>query len=96
VLEALKDLTAGRGPDACIDAVGMEAHGVAIDNIVDRVKQAAMLPFDRPHVLRQSIIACRKGGTVTVAGVHGGFLGKIPLGAFMNKALTINTKSLGG
>jgi threonine dehydrogenase-like Zn-dependent dehydrogenase len=91
VLEALKDLTAGRGPDACIDAVGMEAQGVAIDNIVDRVKQAAMLPFDRPHVLRQAITACRKGGTVSVAGVHGGFLGEIPLGALMNKALTMKT-----
>jgi threonine dehydrogenase-like Zn-dependent dehydrogenase len=91
VLEALKDLTAGRGPDACIDAVGMEAHGLAVDNVYDRVKQAAGVTFDRPHVLRQAIVACRKGGTVSIPGVYGGFLDKIPFGAFVNKALTMKT-----
>ena len=91
VLEALKDLTAGRGPDACIDAVGMEAHGVSIDNMADRAKQFVGLAFDRPHVLRQAIVACRKGGTVSVPGVYGGFLDKIPFGAFVNKGLTMKT-----
>jgi len=91
VLEALKDLTAGRGPDACIDAVGMEAHGVSIDNMADRAKQFGGLAFDRPHVLRQAIVACRKGGTVSVPGVYGGFLDKIPFGAFVNKGLTMKT-----
>ena len=91
VLEALKDLTGGRGPDACIDAVGMEAHGVAIDNILDRAKQAVGLTFDRPHVLRQAIIACRKGGVLSVPGVYGGFLDKVPFGALMNKGLTLKT-----
>ncbi|MDT7934275.1 MAG: zinc-dependent alcohol dehydrogenase [Sphingomonadaceae bacterium] len=91
VLEALKDLSAGRGPDACIDAVGMEAHGLAVDNVYDRVKQAAGVTFDRPHVLRQAIVACRKGGTVSIPGVYGGLLDKIPFGAFVNKALTMKT-----
>ncbi len=91
VLESLKDLTAGRGPDSCIDAVGMEAHGVAIDNIGDRAKQFLGLAFDRGHVVRQTILACRKGGTVSFPGVYGGFLDKIPFGAFVNKGLTMKT-----
>ena len=91
VMDALSEMTGGRGPDACIDAVGMEAHGLSIDNMVDRAKMAMGLATDRPHVLREAIIACRKGGTVSVPGVYGGLLDKIPFGAAMNKALTIRT-----
>ena len=91
VLEALREMTAGRGPDACIDAVGMEAHGMAIDNVVDRAKAAMFLATDRPHVLREAILACRKGGTVSVPGVYGGFLDKVPFGAAVQKGLTIRT-----
>ncbi|GAC1545055.1 MAG: zinc-dependent alcohol dehydrogenase [Herpetosiphon sp.] len=89
VLEALKDLTAGRGPDACIDAVGLEAHGVSIDAVVDRVKAATFLATDRPHVLREAIMACRKGGTVSIPGVYGGLLDKMPIGAAFAKGLTL-------
>ena len=92
VLEALKDLTAGRGPDACIDAVGMEAHayhGVAYG--YDRVKQAMMLESDRPIALREALLACRSGGTVSVPGVYGGVVDKFPLGAAMNRSLTIRS-----
>jgi threonine dehydrogenase-like Zn-dependent dehydrogenase len=88
VLDALKELTGGRGPDACIDAVGMEAHGTGLDAMYDRAKQAARMSFDRPTVLRYAITACRKGGTLSVAGVYGGFLDKIPFGAAFNKGLT--------
>ncbi|MBZ0306051.1 MAG: glutathione-dependent formaldehyde dehydrogenase, partial [Anaerolineae bacterium] len=89
-LEALKEMTGGRGPDACIDAVGMEAHGTgSIDAVYDRVKQAIRLGTDRPHVLRQVLQACRKGGTVSIPGVYGGFLDKIPFGAAFNKGLTL-------
>jgi len=91
VLEALDEMTGGRGPDACIDAVGMEAHAPGVYGLYDRVKQAAMLETDRPIALREAILACRKGGTVSVPGVYGGFLDKIPFGAAMNKALTIKT-----
>jgi threonine dehydrogenase-like Zn-dependent dehydrogenase len=91
VYEVLNDLTGGRGPDACIDAVGMEAHHPGPIGTVDRVKQAAMLESGRPHALREAITCCRKGGTVSVAGVYGGFADKIPLGAFMNKSLTIKS-----
>ena len=87
VIEELKWMTAGRGPDACIDAVGMEAHGHGIPAIYDSTKQALKISFDRPLVLRQAIQACRKGGTVSVPGVYGGFLDKIPFGAAMNKGL---------
>jgi threonine dehydrogenase-like Zn-dependent dehydrogenase len=86
--EALKELTGGRGPDACIDAVGMEAHGVGPDFLYDRVKQAVRLETDRPTALRQVIVACSKGGTVSLPGVYGGFLDKIPMGAAFNKGLT--------
>ena len=91
VYERLMEITGGIGPDACIDAVGMEAHMPGIIGAYDRVKQAMMLESDRPHVLRQAIMACRKGGTVSVPGVYGGFDDKIPLGAFVNKALTLKT-----
>jgi len=87
-LERLKELTGGRGPDACIDAVGLEAHGTTVDAIYDRVKAATMLATDRPHVLREAIMACRKGGTVSLAGVYGGFLDKVPIGAAFGKGLT--------
>jgi threonine dehydrogenase-like Zn-dependent dehydrogenase len=91
VFDALMDMTGGLGPDACIDAVGMEAHLPGAIGAYDWVKQAMMLESDRPHVLRQAIIACRKGGTVSIPGVYGGFDDKIPLGALMNKALTVKT-----
>ena len=89
VLETLKDMTGGRGPDACIDAVGLEAHGLGIIGAYDRLKQAAMLETDRPYVLREAILACRKGGTVSIPGVYGGFIDKVPIGAAFNKGLTL-------
>ena len=89
VHDALKEMTGGRGPDACIDAVGMEAHGM--EYAYDRVKQALMLETDRPIALRQAIMACRNGGTVSVIGVYGGFIDKFPMGAVMNRSLTIKT-----
>jgi threonine dehydrogenase-like Zn-dependent dehydrogenase len=88
VLDVLNDMTGGLGPDSCLDAVGMEAHGTMIDAKVDRAKQALKLTFDRAHVLREAILACRKGGTVSLAGVYGGFVDKVPMGAAMNKGLT--------
>ncbi|MCU1326851.1 MAG: Alcohol dehydrogenase GroES domain protein [Bryobacterales bacterium] len=87
VLEELKDLTGGRGPDACIDAVGLEAHG-GFEYAYDRAKQALMLETDRPGVLRRAIMACRKGGTVSIPGVYGGFIDKMPMGAAFAKGLT--------
>jgi len=89
VLEKLDEMTGGRGPDACIDAVGMEAHGTALDNLYDYAKQAVRLETDRPHVLRQAIQACRKGGTVSIPGVYGGFVDKVPMGAAFGKGLTL-------
>jgi threonine dehydrogenase-like Zn-dependent dehydrogenase len=91
IFDKLKEMTGGRGPDRCIDAVGMEAHGTSPDALLDRVKTAAFLATDRPHVLRQAITACRKGGTVSVPGVYGGFVDKIPFGALVNKALTLKS-----
>jgi threonine dehydrogenase-like Zn-dependent dehydrogenase len=88
VLETLKEMTGGRGPDAVIDSVGLEAHGASIDAVYDRVKAATLTTTDRPHVLREAIMACRKGGTVSIPGVYGGFVDKIPMGAAMNKGLT--------
>jgi threonine dehydrogenase-like Zn-dependent dehydrogenase len=88
VLDTLNDMTGGRGPDCCIDAVGMEAHGTTLDAKYDKVKQSAKLTFDRVHVLREAIMACRKGGTLSIAGVYGGFVDKIPMGAAFNKGLT--------
>jgi threonine dehydrogenase-like Zn-dependent dehydrogenase len=89
VIDRLKDLTGGRGPDACIDAVGLEAHGLAADALLDRVKAAAFLATDRPHALREAIQACRKGGVVSIPGVYGGVLDKVPFGAAFNKGLTL-------
>jgi threonine dehydrogenase-like Zn-dependent dehydrogenase len=92
VLQALKDLTGGRGPDACIDAVGMEAHAHhPMGFAYDRVKQAMMLETDRPVALREAIQACRSGGTISVAGVYGGMIDKFPAGTLMNRSLTIRT-----
>ncbi len=91
VVQALKDMTGNLGPDSCIDAVGMEAHGHGFMYAADRVKQAMKLEADRPVVLREVIMACRKGGTVSVPGVYAGFDDKVPMGAFMNKALTMKT-----
>ncbi len=89
VFERLKAMTGGRGPDACIDAVGMEAHGATLDAYLDKLKAAAFLATDRPSALRQAIQACRKGGIVSVPGVYGGFLDKIPFGAAFQKGLTL-------
>ena len=89
VFDALRDVTGGRGPDACIDAVGMEAHGMAADAVYDRAKTGLRLATDRGHALRQAIRACRKGGRVSVAGVYGGFLDKFPIGAVFAKGLTL-------
>lgn len=86
--EALKEMTGGRGPDACLDAVGMEAHGTGLDALYDKAKQAVRLETDRPTALRQVMVACRKGGRVSLAGVYGGFLDKIPMGAAFNKGLS--------
>ncbi|MBG6082138.1 zinc-dependent alcohol dehydrogenase [Rubrivivax gelatinosus] len=92
VLERLAELTGGKGPQKCIDAVGMEAHATrSLDSIVDRAKQAVMLETDRPHVLREMIMACRPAGILSVPGVYGGFVDKIPMGALMNKGLTLRT-----
>jgi threonine dehydrogenase-like Zn-dependent dehydrogenase len=91
VLDALKTITGGRGPDACIDAVGMEAHGVGLVGAYDRVKQAMMLETERPNALRVALMACRNGGVVSIPGVYGGFLDKMPIGAFMNRSLTLKT-----
>lgn len=91
VREALMELTGGRGPDACIDAVGMEAHGFSPDNIADAAKAAVRLATDRTHALREVIMACRKGGHVSVPGVYGGITDKFPVGAFMEKGLTMKT-----
>ena len=92
VIGRLNELTGGKGPEKCIDAVGMEAHATAsIDSIYDRAKQALMLETDRPHVLREMMYVCRPAGTLSVPGVYGGLLDKIPFGALMNKGLTVRT-----
>jgi threonine dehydrogenase-like Zn-dependent dehydrogenase len=92
VRSRLLELTGGRGPDKCIDAVGMEAsHGSAHLHAYDRVKQAVRSETERPHALRQAILSCRSGGTVSVIGVYGGFLDKFPAGAWMNRSLTLRT-----
>ncbi len=88
VIDTLKEMTGGRGPDSCIDAVGMESHGASIDAIADKAKQVVRLGTDRPHVLREAIQACRKGGTISVPGVYGGLLDKVPFGAAFAKGLT--------
>jgi threonine dehydrogenase-like Zn-dependent dehydrogenase len=89
VVQALKDATYGLGPDACIDAVGLEAHGTSLMALYDRTKQALRLETDRPIALRQAIQACRKGGTVSVPGVYGGFIDKAPVGSWFAKGLTL-------
>ncbi len=91
VPEALAELTGGRGPDACIDAVGLEAHGHGVVYAYDRTKQALKLETDRPTALRQAIRACRSGGVVSIIGVYGGFIDKFPIGAIMNRSLTIRS-----
>lgn len=92
VVECLNELTNGKGPEKCIDAVGMEAHATAtLDSMYDRAKQAVMLATDRPHVLREMIYVCRPAGTLSVPGVYAGLLDKIPFGALMNKGLTLRT-----
>ena len=89
VLETLREMTGGRGPDKVIDAVGMEAHSPRIDYAYDRVKQAMRLETDRPNALREAIMAVRNGGIVSVIGVYGGFVDKFPIGSVMNRGLTI-------
>jgi threonine dehydrogenase-like Zn-dependent dehydrogenase len=90
VYDQLMELTRGRGPDSCIDAVGTEAHGRgSFEAVLDKAKAAIMLGSDRPHVLREAIMCCRKGGTVSVPGVYIGLLDKVPFGAAMNKGLTL-------
>jgi threonine dehydrogenase-like Zn-dependent dehydrogenase len=91
VSEAVIELTGGRGPDACIDAVGLEAHGDGLEYLYDRAKQAVMLESDRPIALRQAITACRNGGTISVIGVYVGLVDKFPLGTIMNRSLTIRS-----
>jgi threonine dehydrogenase-like Zn-dependent dehydrogenase len=88
VLDTLMDLTGGMGPDAVIDAVGLEAHGASLDAIYDRAKATLWMATDRPHVLREAIQACRKGGVVSIPGVYGGLLDKLNFGAAFNKGLT--------
>ncbi|OBH10652.1 zinc-binding dehydrogenase, partial [Mycobacterium sp. E3247] len=92
VLEELRDITAGRGPDHCIDAAGMEARsGSAPVDAYDRVKQAARLETERPHAIREAAMSCRNGGTISIIGVYGGLMDKFPIGAVMNRSLTIKT-----
>ncbi len=90
VLEALRDMTGGRGPDACIDAVGMEAHGTGLEYAYDRAKQVLRMETDRGSALRQAIMACRKGGNLSIIGVYG-LMDKFPIGVIMNKGLTVRT-----
>jgi threonine dehydrogenase-like Zn-dependent dehydrogenase len=91
VLDALFEMTGGRGPDSCIDCVGMEAHGRTPDAVLDKAKQAMRLELDRAHVLRLAIMACGKGGTLSVPGVYGGFIDKVPVGAIFEKGLQLRT-----
>jgi threonine dehydrogenase-like Zn-dependent dehydrogenase len=91
VNEALREMTAGRGPDSCIDAVGLEGHAPGILGMYDKAKTMMMLETDRPVALRQAILNCRSGGVVSVAGVYGGFIDKFPMGAIVNRSLTIRS-----
>ena len=91
VPEMLRELTAGRGPDHCIDAVGLEGHSPGIDYVYDKIKTNLFLETDRPVALRQAILSCRSGGTISVAGVYGGFIDKFPMGAIVNRSLTIRS-----
>jgi threonine dehydrogenase-like Zn-dependent dehydrogenase len=90
VVDVLREMTGGRGPDACIDAVGMEAHGTGLDYTYDRIKQSLRMQSDRGEALRQAIMACRKGGTLSILGVYG-VMDKFPVGVIMNKGLTIRS-----
>ena len=90
-LEALPEMTGGRGPDHCIDAVGLEGHAPGIEGAYDKLKTNLLLESDRPPALRHAILACRSGGTVSVAGVYGGFIDKFPIGAVVNRSLTIRS-----
>jgi threonine dehydrogenase-like Zn-dependent dehydrogenase len=89
IYEALKEMTGGRGPDHCIDAVGLEGHSPGIAGAYDKVKTNLMMETDRPVALREAILSCRSGGTVSVIGVYGGFLDKFPMGAIVNRSLTL-------
>ncbi|WP_446219544.1 zinc-dependent alcohol dehydrogenase [Micromonospora sp. IBHARD004] len=92
VLDALREMTAGRGPDACIDAVGMEGHHIsAALHAYDKAKQATKVETDRPHALREAVLACRNGGTISAVGAYGGFIDKFPMGSFMNRSLTLRS-----
>ncbi|MDR7061634.1 MULTISPECIES: zinc-dependent alcohol dehydrogenase [unclassified Sphingopyxis] len=91
VREALAEMTGGVGPDACIDCVGMESHGFTVDNILDQVKVKLLSSTERIHALRQAILACRKGGRLSIPGVYGGFADKFPLGQLMEKGLTVKS-----
>jgi threonine dehydrogenase-like Zn-dependent dehydrogenase len=85
------EMTGGIGPDAVIDAVGMESHGFGVDNVLDGIKQTVGIGADMGHALREAILACRKGGRISMPGVYGGFLDKFPLGALMEKGLQLRT-----
>jgi threonine dehydrogenase-like Zn-dependent dehydrogenase len=91
VVETLTELTGGRGPDACIDAVGMEAHGHGFAYAYDRTKQALKLETDRPIALREAIMSCKNGGRLSIIGVYAGFVDKFPMGSLMNRSLTMRT-----
>jgi threonine dehydrogenase-like Zn-dependent dehydrogenase len=91
VIETLTELTGGRGPDACIDAVGMEAHGHGAAYAYDRTKQSLKLETDRPIALREAVMSCRNGGRISVIGAYGGFVDKFPMGSFMNRSLTMRS-----
>jgi len=92
IVGRLNDMTDGKGPEKCIDAVGLEAHAMgAVDAVYDRAKQAMLLETDRAHVLRQMIMVCRPAGVLSVPGVYGGLIDKFPIGALMNKGLTVRT-----
>ncbi len=91
VYQSLMEMTGGIGPDAVIDSVGLEAHGLSLDNVVDQIKKSTFLGTDRPHAIRQAIFACRKGGRVSMPAVYGGYVDKFPLGALMEKGLTLKT-----
>lgn len=96
ILEALKEATGGRGPDVCIDAVGMEAQSTGVEQYYDKTKQFFRMESDRPAVLRQAIMACRKGGTLSVVGVYAGLIDKFPMGVVMNKGLTVRGGQMHG
>ena len=91
IFEALREMTGGRGPDSCIDAVGLEGHAPGVHGAYDKMKTVLMMETDRPVALRQAILACRSGGVVSVAGVYGGFIDKFPMGAIVNRSLTLKS-----